>query len=395
MHSFITKNIVYESNRMVGADLKPRVSLNILSNKEDSKGEIRDRSLHGTREIVFSCRCKGSHTERYDNGDCPIRAFATVWRYRTELYDSLKKKYKGKQDFQEYWSNVKLILRIKYNKEGQAIGFYAGGDSHRGMSFKNIQIFYRKALILGGMSMKESEKYTFHGARRAHVTFAKNFGGASDGDVVLGSKHANPGKVPHYNDASRAQLAQPALFQGELRDKIKAVLKYKKSLSPSTLESSHTSTPPRPPGELIRSRDTVSPTEVHRVTEFLNSKKINSQVLREVEASKPGASDEIMRIAAQLALGKQPQKPRFGILGGIVRKLRLFDDEGLNSNYNGTGNISNNYNAPVQIFNGPVFFGKSSDSEQNLMNKRSLDNDDGNTILKRRRINSEEETFIM
>ena len=53
MHSFITKSIVYESNRMVGADLKPRVSLNILSNKEDSRGEIRDGSMHGTREIVF------------------------------------------------------------------------------------------------------------------------------------------------------------------------------------------------------------------------------------------------------------------------------------------------------------------------------------------------------
>ena len=46
-------------------------------------------------------------------------------------------------------------------------------------------------------------------------------------------------------------------------------------------------------------------------------------------------------------------------------------------------------------FNGPVFFGKSSDSVQNFMNKRSLDNDHENTILKRRRIKSEEETFIM
>ena len=35
------------------------------------------------------------------------------------------------------------------------------------------------------------------------------------------------------------------------------------------------------------------------------------------------------------------------------------------------------------------------DSVQNFMNKRSLDNDHENTILKRRRIKSEEETFIM
>lgn len=80
---------------------------------------------------------------------------------------------------------------------------------------------------------------------------------------------------------------------------------------------------------------------------------------------------------------------------GIVRELRLFDDEGQISNYKGPGIISNNYNAPVQIFNGPVFFDKSSDSLQNFMNKRSLDNDHENTILKRRRIKSEEETFIM
>ena len=76
---------------MVGTELKPRVSLNILANKEDNKGEIRDGSLHGTRETVFTCRCKGSHTDIIATGDCPIRAFETIWRYRTELYLSLKK----------------------------------------------------------------------------------------------------------------------------------------------------------------------------------------------------------------------------------------------------------------------------------------------------------------
>ena len=52
VHNFTTANISYERNRMVGTELKPRVSLNILANKEDNKGEIRDGSLNGTRETV-------------------------------------------------------------------------------------------------------------------------------------------------------------------------------------------------------------------------------------------------------------------------------------------------------------------------------------------------------
>ena len=90
---------------------------------------------------------------------------------------------------------MKLLLRIKYDNEGRAIGFYAGGPTNRGMSLKNIQKYYRKALILGGMTELESHKFSLHGAKRAHVTFAKNFGAASDGDVVLGTKHAHGGTV--------------------------------------------------------------------------------------------------------------------------------------------------------------------------------------------------------
>ena len=98
--------------------------------------------------------------------------------------------------------------------------------------------------MLGGMSKKDCKKYTFHGARRAHVTFAKNFGGVSDGDVALGTKHAQGGKVAHYNDASRAQLSKPAQFQGEIRDKMKAVINFKASSVQSKLEGSHPTTPP-------------------------------------------------------------------------------------------------------------------------------------------------------
>ena len=263
VRKFTTQNITYESNRVIGTEHKLRVSLNILSNKEDSKGEIRDKSLHGTRETVFSCRCKGSHTELITNGECPMRAFSTIWRHRTELYQSLQQTYKVKEEFEKYWSGVKLILRVKYDDQGNVIGFYSGGKSQRGMSLKNIQQFYRKALILGGMDEEESKRYTFHGAKRAHVPFAKNFGGASDGDVVLGTKHARGGAVPHYNDASRSQLSKPGVFQGQLRDQMRAIIDFKASNSNPVLEECKT--PPPSTGEVLRSNDTVSPTEVERV----------------------------------------------------------------------------------------------------------------------------------
>ena len=70
--------------------------MNLLSNKEDSTGEIRDRSLHGTRETVFSCRCPGSHNEDITTADCPMRAFSTLWRFRTDLYLRGKTKFKPK-----------------------------------------------------------------------------------------------------------------------------------------------------------------------------------------------------------------------------------------------------------------------------------------------------------
>ena len=138
--------------------------------------------------------------------ECPIGAFETICQYRTDLYINEQKKQRAKQNFSTQWLKVKLLLRIKYSNQGEAVGFYAGGASHRGMSLKNIQKFYRKALILGGMTEEESKKYSFHGAKRAHVTFAKLLGEASDGDVVLGTKHAHGGTVSHYNDASRAVI---------------------------------------------------------------------------------------------------------------------------------------------------------------------------------------------
>ena len=177
--------------------------------------------------------------------------------------------------FHAYWAKVKLLLRIKYGQNGSAVGFHAGGPSHRGMSIKNIRQFYRKALKLGGMSDKDAMKYSFHGAKRAHVTFAKNFGDAKDGDVALGTKHAHAGTLSHYNDASRAQLSKPGLFQGELRDQIKAVMAFKAQSSKNSSIMSNPSTPPRVPGEVKRSKDAVSPTEVHRLKNFLDAKGLD------------------------------------------------------------------------------------------------------------------------
>ena len=289
---------------------------------------------------------------------------------------------------------MKLILRVKYNSQGEVIGFYSGGRTHRGMSLKNIQTFYRKALRLGGMSEQESMKYSFHGAKRAHVTFAKNYGGTRDGDVVLGTKHAHGGTVTHYNDASRAQLSKPALFQGELRDRMKAVIDVKASIEQSVLKSSNTNTPPRVPGEVLRANDTCSPTETDRVQQYLDSCDINQNVLREADSILPGASDRILNIAAQIALGKIVRKPRFGLMGSIVRKLGLFNELDEKS-IGDTGTTTNNeYNAPVQIFNGPVFFGASSESVQNFMNKRSLETDSENQHPKRRLVQTKEETFF-
>ena len=178
---------------------------------------------------------------------------------------------------------------MKYDNQGNVIGFYSGGLSRRGMSLKNIQKFYRKALCLGGMSEHDAKKYSFHGAKRAHVTFAKNYGLASDGDVVLGTKHAHGGTVAHYNDASRSQLSKPSQFQGHLRDKMKAVIDFKASISECKQGSS---TPPRAPGEIIRPKDAVSPTEVNRVSRFLHSKNITSPALPEIGAAKPGATQQ-------------------------------------------------------------------------------------------------------
>ena len=173
---------------------------------------------------------------------------------------------------------------------------------------------------------------------------------------------------------------------------MKAVMDFKASTS-SKLIQNNPSTPPRPSGEVLRSNEAVSPTEVNRVTDFLKSKNINRSKLRQIESLKPGGADAIMKIATQLALGQNVQQPRFGIMGKIVQNLRLFEDESKNI-LSERPQISNNYHAPVQVFNGPVFFGSSSDSLLNCPNKRPRAVQSDYSIRQRRLEQTKEETFF-
>ena len=102
------------------------------------------------------------------------------------------------------------------------------------------------------------------------------------------------------------------------------------------------------------------------------SKGITDNELREAENIKSGSSTEILKLAAQLALGRQVRKPSFGKMGSIVRKLGLFDDE-KTCNTVAQNQIQNTYHGPVQVFNGPVYFGNSNQSFQQMMVKRSAE----------------------
>ena len=48
-HQLTTKSVSYEKDRMLGGFNRPRVSFNILSNKEDPEGERRLMSMNSTR----------------------------------------------------------------------------------------------------------------------------------------------------------------------------------------------------------------------------------------------------------------------------------------------------------------------------------------------------------
>ena len=76
-HELTTKSICYEKDRMLGGFNRPRVSFNILSNKEDPEGKRRLMSMNGTRESVLECyTCRENHN--MDNPSCPLSSFEKV-----------------------------------------------------------------------------------------------------------------------------------------------------------------------------------------------------------------------------------------------------------------------------------------------------------------------------
>ena len=176
VHKIRTKSICYERHRMLGGYKRPRVSFNLLNNKEDPEGEKRLNSMKGTRECVLECyTCTEDHNP--DNPRCPISSFEKVWDVRSELYlQALGSSGKNVPEFNEWWAEVRLILRMKFDNSGTMVGFYSGGKTHRGMSLKNITKMYRHALILGGEDPKKVNKYTYHGGKRGGISFQKSFG---------------------------------------------------------------------------------------------------------------------------------------------------------------------------------------------------------------------------
>ena len=185
---------------------------------------------------------------------------------------------------------------MRYDHNGTMEGFYTGGISHHGMSKKNITKLYRHALVLGGEDPVKAKKFTYHGTKRAGITFQKAFGGVSDRNVALGSKHAVGGIVSEYTDANKCQLAEPAKRQSDLRDKMEAVLNAKVG---------EKRTPPkrRVPGEISQPKNNVSPSEVRNMDSILNANGLDMTKLREVDRYHPGFMQCVLKLAASSVVG--------------------------------------------------------------------------------------------
>ena len=83
------------------------------------------------------------------------------------------------------------------------------------------------------------------------------------------------------------------------------------------------------------------------------------------------------------------------MMGKIVSKLRLFEDGNNMFSQSEPPKISKHYNAPVQIFNGPVFFGSSSDQKSQADKNQPRQVNTGNNISIRRVFESKERTFLI
>ena len=204
----------------------------------------------------------------------------------------------GKQvpEFDKYWQDVKFLLRIRFDDNGIMVGFYSGGESHRGLSKLNLTKLYRHALILGGEDPVNAKKYSYHGGKRGNITFQKSFGGVSDKNVALGSKHAIAGIISEYTDASRCQLSQPAKTQCDIRAKMEAVLAAKTDV---------VKTPPKKkiPGEVSQKQGYVSPSEVRKMDSILRANNLDTEKLRDIDNFHPGFMRCVLDLVAKSVVG--------------------------------------------------------------------------------------------
>ena len=116
------------------------------------------------------------------------------------------------------------------------------------------------ALIVGGENPEEAKKYTFHGGKRANISFQKSFGAATDKEVALGSKHAVKGKgmISEYTDANKCQLAEASKRQIDVRGKMGAIIEAKKRVEGGKRTTKKRSVP----GEVKQNQNYVSPSDV-------------------------------------------------------------------------------------------------------------------------------------
>ena len=75
-------------------------------------------------------------------------------------------------------------------------------------------------------------------------------------------------KTPHYNNASRAQLSKPFLFQGRLRDRMQAVICSRTELSNLEKKEALPSPPAIISEEVVRISISVPLSDVHKMQDF-------------------------------------------------------------------------------------------------------------------------------
>ena len=226
---------------------------------------------------------------------------------------------------------MKILLRPKYDDNGNMVGFHAGGPNARGISKKNLNKFYKRALILGGLSLESAKKYSYHGGKRAGVTFQKSFGNTSDSAVAVGTKHRSKGIIAEYTDATKAQLSEPGKRLCDLREKMRFIKEAKEEMGERT--------PPRAlmPGEVGSNKGEVSPSEVRKFDSILAANGMPISGLQEVGEENESLKDSILKFAASKVVGQpKPLVVNQEIGGGsskLSRKVPQFPQWSVTPNF--------------------------------------------------------------